>query len=78
VSLRSRLDWLDRMLGCGDQCRFCGKAHVRDLAQIVKAVYGGEALCDCPRCECHQQFADIFEYYALRDALANNTVGAPS
>jgi hypothetical protein len=63
MSIRSRLDRLELRIGGEDVCRFCGNPHVRNLAQIVKAVYGSEALCDCSMCECRRPFDEAIEHY---------------
>ncbi len=63
MSIRGRLDRLEHRIGGADVCRFCGKPHIRNLVQVIVAVDSGGALCDCPMCESHQPFADIFEYY---------------
>ena len=63
MSIRSRLDRLEHRIGGEDVCPFCGHRHVRDLAQIVSAVYSDGALCDCSMCECHGPFAVAIQYY---------------
>ncbi len=54
MSIRGRLGRLEHRIGGADVCRFCGRPHIRTLAQIVAAVYSDGALCDCSMCECHR------------------------
>ena len=63
MSIRGRLDRLEHRIGGEDACRFCGKSHVRTIAQIVAAVYSDGVLCACSVCECHRPFAVVIQHY---------------
>ncbi len=66
MSVRGRLDRLEYQIGGADACRFCGQPHLRNLAQIVTAVYSDGPLCDCSMCDCHQPFAEAIQHYRAK------------
>ena len=63
MSIRGRLDRLERALPDEDLCRSCGDPHVRDWAQIVVAAHEDRSLCACSACECHRFLDELLEGY---------------
>lgn len=71
MSIRGRLYRLEHRIGGEGTCRFCGKSHVRTLAQIVVAVYSDGVLSDCSMCECRRPFAVAIQYYRGKQERPN-------
>lgn len=50
MTVKSRLESIEKQIGQHGACRTCGGQHVAGWVSLIKASESSSPICDCPAC----------------------------